>query len=80
MNPPPGTYNPSDQQSRSGYGNYILSNFKTFGTTKIVPINGKGAHDGLFTRQSKDIFVLTLSNLQQHLDQVATLYPVSSDN
>lgn len=58
MNPPPGTYNPSDQQSRSGYGNYILSNFKTFGTTKIVPISGKGAHDGLFSRQSKDLFIL----------------------
>jgi hypothetical protein len=60
MNPPPGTYNPSDQQSRSGYGNYILSNFKTFGTTKIVPISGKGAHDGLFSRQSKDLFFFGL--------------------
>ena len=35
-NPPPGTYNPSDMDSQSG--SYILSNFKTLGTKKFVPI------------------------------------------
>ena len=57
-NPPPGTYNPSDQDSASGYGNYILSNFKTLGTKRIPPMSqtkmqGIGAHDGLFGRTSK---------------------------
>jgi hypothetical protein len=35
-NPPPGTYNPSDMDSQNG--GYILSNFKTSGTKKIVPL------------------------------------------
>lgn len=35
-NPPPGTYNPSDMDSQNG--NYILSNFKTLGTKRMVPI------------------------------------------
>jgi len=35
-NPPPGTYNPSDMDSNNG--GYILSNFKTLGTRRMVPI------------------------------------------
>jgi len=35
-NPPPGTYNPSDMDSQNG--SYILSNFKTLGTKRIVPL------------------------------------------
>lgn len=35
-NPPPGTYNPSDMDSQNG--SYILSNFKTLGIKKFVPI------------------------------------------
>lgn len=54
-NPPPGTYNPSDQDSMSGYGTYILSGLKTVNTKRIQQMSNaktpeKGAHEGLHTR------------------------------
>jgi hypothetical protein len=61
-NPPPGTYNPSDVDSMSGLGTYLLSNFKSPGKMRIKPLlkalsPDKGAHEGLFsnTRNSKQI-------------------------